>query len=257
MDDLHKLSIDNWDNLIELYMNVYRNSDGFTQTTSPIISGFSDLYGWPNFSFLDRLEQDIDSQFSCIDKGIDVGLLAPMILVHPNLHNHQQITEAFEIYSIRQIGQWPLMYYNLQGNFPSIPKPDDFKIVLVSTKESLADWQGVAYKVLFNDKRIPLTYIDAQKHALFVGYENDIPVASSSAFFGENNSSAHMCAILPEYRNKGYGKLIMQAALKASGEGGYKLCFSQSSKMGLKSWLSLGYQVSGYLDIFWKIGCQI
>jgi ribosomal protein S18 acetylase RimI-like enzyme len=257
MADITKISADNWDNLMELYMDIYRNSDGHNQTSCPISSGLSNTFGWPNFSILANLERDLDSFLSNISEGIDQGMLAPMILVHPELHNHNQITTIFEKNNIRQIGQWPLMYYDLNSSLPDYPMPNNFKIVYVDTKERLADWQQVASHVLFNDKSIPLSYLDTEKHALFVGYENGLPAATVSVFFAEEYSSAHMVAVLPEYRNRGYGKLIMRAALKISAERGYMRCFCQSSKMGLKSWLALGYKISGYVDIFWKIGNPI
>lgn len=256
MNTIDTLSIANWDNLIELYSDVSDHNTDIFFSKEPIVSYFSQKYGWPNFSLLAALKLDLNKQFSFINEAIEKNYIAPLILVHPELQNEMSITNNFENYGIRQIGQWPLIYYDLKNILPDYEMPKDFNIFYVDTDEKLSHWHDVASEVLFNNKPIPLRYEDRGKHALFVAYEKDTPVASVSAFFGSTSSSAHMVAVLPEYRKKGYGKLIMRAALNLSAEKGYRLCFSQSSKMGLKSWLTLGYQVSGYVNIFWKIGFQ-
>lgn len=254
MDSMQLLSNANWCNLVEMYLDVNISNDDVLKTNSPILSVNSEKYGWPNFSLLDKLDEDPKKHCSMINNAIELGLIAPMILVHPDLCANPLITDLFLEHGIRQIGQWPLIFYDLDKKPQKYCGQDDLRIVKVEDEEHFYDWHNVASKVLFEGRRIPLKHVHNDRHALYVAYEGCIPVATASAFFGKTDSSAHMVAVLPDYRKKGYGKTIMSAALSISAELGYEYCFSQSSKMGLKSWLNLGYQTSGYIDIFWKVG---
>jgi len=94
----------------------------------------------------------------------------------------------------------------------------------------------------------------SDEYILLIGYMLGIPVATTLLYIGSVMPNVHMVAVLPEYRKQGFGQQIFIRALELSAELGYSRVFAQASQMGLKPWLDIGFEICGYINVFWKIG---
>lgn len=248
------LSLCNWENLLEFYAKVSNDNPDFIYMVEPIPSIHSSVFCWPRFSIISQFNSDVTDNLLIIDERILSGIMAPFLLVGPKAQNNLVLYDSLEKHGIRQIAQWPLMFFDLEKITPEYNALGGMDIFRVDEGKSLRDWEILASNVLFADKPLPVNRMMSDGCALFIGYMGKTPVATSLAFFGTESSSAHMVAVHPDYRGKGYGKQIMTAAIIDSSERGYNTCYCQASQMGLKSWTALGFVVTGYVDLFWKVG---
>ena len=256
MNDLRYLNEENWRNLLEMYDDVKVHTAGIQKKTDPILSYYSAYYDWPKFSILDHVDA-VSEEIEVINRAIEEDRISPFILVNPIYHGDESLAKEFDRYGIRQIGQWPLICYDLQKKLPVYESPSAFEIRVVSDEVSLLDWLTIVQDVLFESKPVPSLIHDPGMYLLTLGYEKGVPVASVLTYFGSSSASGHMVAVIPAYREKGFGKIMFRHSLATAADRGYSFSFAQSSSMGLKPWLKLGFEISGYVDVMWKVGHTI
>lgn len=253
LNSIQALNKLNWDNLIELYGNVAKSNDKILIVDKTVTSFLSKEYGWPNLTLISEMNQDPKSVLSEINNLIENKAVSPFILIGPQLSHYHDYDSIFDIYNIRQIDQWAAIYYETLNGLPNRYSINDFEVKIVSDKEQLLQWINIVSSVLFNGKKLPLTWFENKQDTLLLGYINSIPVATSYIYNGSSIPSIHMVATLPDYRNKGFGKAIFLHSMSLVYDK-YPYILAQATRLGLKPWLDLGFNISGYYNIYWKIG---
>lgn len=76
----------------------------------------------------------------------------------------------------------------------------------------------------------------------YIGYLNDVPVATSMVLYGEGVAGLFNVATLPEARGKGVGALISYAPFIDAGKRGYKVGILHASSMGYPVYKRLGFE---------------
>lgn len=77
---------------------------------------------------------------------------------------------------------------------------------------------------------------------IFIGYDNEVPVAASMMIDHFDSVSLHLVSILEEYRYKGLGLAISYVPLMIAHQLGYKKALLTSSHMGHPLALKLGFK---------------
>lgn len=244
----------NWENLLDLYRDIQSKTEDVKIGYEPLLNFSSFVYAWPNFSIVSESENNLNDQIVMIDRAIIQNQIPSILLLNPLIQCDVQLSASLERFSIRQIDQWPVIYYDMNQGLPRLTANPDLEIELVTNKQALADWHLVARKMLFKDKQLPVSSFLTQDYILLVGYLDSEPVASTLLFVGSEVPSVHMVAVLPQHMKKGIGKSIFSKALEISADLKAKRVFAQASQMGTKPWLELGFKISGYIYIFWKVG---
>ncbi len=252
--DMASLNRLNWENLIELYEDVSASTKSFNRKTEPVLSFFSRKYCWPNFSLIQYAGFNAEVFLPRLNRSIINREISPFVLLSPMIDNYEALSDLLDRYEIRQISQWPVIWYDLAEGLPPDTAASDFNVKNVKTEAQLNSWHEIASQVLFNNKKLPLDAFLSSNYILLLGYEQDIPVAATLIFLGSAAPSVHMVSVLPEYRRKGYGMSIFRQAIVMVGEMQYNVVFAQASPMGKKPWADLGFKTTGYLNNFWKIG---
>lgn len=78
--------------------------------------------------------------------------------------------------------------------------------------------------------------------ALFVGYSDAVPVAHSMGFISDTVVGIYNVGTRPEYRRRGFGWALTEAALRFGVDAGCSLATLQSSAMGLSIYRSHGFR---------------
>lgn len=256
-NDHQSLNKANWENLLDLYKKVQSSTRVIIKHTTPVLSYKSSGLAWPNFSIINDVLNDYDDLIEKIQRAININTIPPVILLNPSLPNQSQITDALEQKAIRQIDVWPVIYFEMSKGLPKLTPNPDLRIELVTCESELMDWNLVASQVLFKGKELPINGFLNQDFKLLVGYLDSEPVATTMLFVGSEYPSVHMVAVLPHHMKKGIGKRIFARALEISADLKAKRVFAQASRMGTKPWLELGFEISGYLNVFWQVGISL
>lgn len=254
MDRLSQLNEQNWVNLNELYEDVSYQSTEITKVDEPELSIFSSRFCWPNFTIVSDRIAESEGYLSALNDSVLANKISPIFLIRHELLEHDNVAQILDGLGIRQIDMWPAIFYDLAKGLPEKHDYPELQVRIISDNPTLDLWHEIASKVLFSNKDLPVQGFLSQKYVLLLGYLDSKPVATTLVFFGSKSASVHMVAVEPEFRRLGIGKSIFSKALQLCLDNGYKIVFSQASKMGRKPWLDLGFEISGYFDIFWKVG---
>ncbi len=254
MDRSSQLNELNWKNLIEMYEDVFYQSTDIIKVDEPDLSIFSSRFCWPNFTIVSDRIAEAEGYLSALNDSVLTNTISPIFLIRHELLENGNLTAEMENLGIRQIEVWPAIFYDLTQGIPENQESLELQVRIVSDNPTLDLWHEIARKVLFSNKELPVLGFLSQKYVLLLGYLDNKPVATTLVFLGSTGASVHMVAVDPEFRRQGIGKSIFTKALQLCLDNGYKFVFSQASKMGRKPWLDLGFQISGYFDIFWKVG---
>jgi ribosomal protein S18 acetylase RimI-like enzyme len=82
-----------------------------------------------------------------------------------------------------------------------------------------------------------------------IGYYQQLPAATVLVFHGKE-AGIYMVAVLPVFRKKGLGKILMQKVHAMLTAKGYRRALLHSTKQGLSLYQSLGYQPTGKMILF-------
>ena len=122
---------------------------------------------------------------------------------------------------------------------------------LVIFCEYLISWFGFPSDVLetFTDIHMSIGIVDDYRH--YIGYLNDVPVATSSVLLADGVAGLYMVTTKPEARGHGIGSLITVTSLLEARDLGYRVGILHSSKMGYNVYLRLGFKeyckLTGYI----------
>jgi ribosomal protein S18 acetylase RimI-like enzyme len=136
---------------------------------------------------------------------------------------------------------WPAM---AMTEFPAAGRqPEGLEIRKVVDRTGLEDHLGATG----GDPEITRTWLGEglvgdPDWALFVGYSDDVPVARSMAFVDDGAVGVYNVGTRPEFRRRGFGWALTEAALVFGVEAGCSMATLQSSAMGLSMYRAHGFR---------------
>jgi ribosomal protein S18 acetylase RimI-like enzyme len=117
----------------------------------------------------------------------------------------------------------------------------------VDQYEDFKAWCDIANRVLHGfDLLNPEFYYpvcESGKMICFLGCIDQIPVATSAVMNHSGNGTLEFIATLPEYRKKGMGTLVCQAAINQLIDDGAFIISLRARSVGVSLYASLGFQV--------------
>lgn len=160
---------------------------------------------------------------------------------------------------LRLIEKVPCMAANLNNSFPDMELADNIKISEIKDKNDLSTWETIS----FNGFEMPdrakdqfgsfvssfkLGAASAQK--LFLAYVSGMPAATSLLYTDKNTAGIYYVSTLPEFRNKGCGLKITQAAMRSAKEMGFKEVTLQATSMGARVYIRAGFHEYCQAEIY-------
>ncbi|MBD2503516.1 GNAT family N-acetyltransferase [Anabaena azotica] len=133
---------------------------------------------------------------------------------------------------------------------PETPVKADFVITTVSDQQSLKYWTeivAIAFEIpdtqwdAFYNLELSLGW-ESKTFIRFIGYDNDLPVATSALYLDGQVAGLYYVATRPEARRKGFAKAIVLAALYKARSLGYLVATLQASQMGINIYRQIGFQ---------------
>jgi ribosomal protein S18 acetylase RimI-like enzyme len=257
VDKYELLNVLNWENLVTLYEDVAQKDNLVFKSLDPTLSYYSSYYDWPNFVMLKKCEEAVEVILPEIDQKIVSKELPPYILCGHEFYNYHILDDLLDKHGIRQVDQWINICYDMNGPLPQELNPPDFDLREVRNFEDLRNWTNINIALFFHGRPIPSDKFEDNKYTLLNAYEKDTPVGTIMIFWGPNGGAGiYMGGILHEYRSKGYGRKLVTTTLDYIKDRGYKYCFGQATRQGIKQWDKLGFVTTGYLNIYWKVGVK-
>lgn len=137
--------------------------------------------------------------------------------------------------------------------------PEKIKILPVRNHKDLLNWKDVSFDGFEMPARareqygafITLFKLDARSpQKLFLAYLDEKPVATSLLFTNKETAGIYYVSTLPQYRNRGCGLKITQAAMQSAKKSGYREVILQATPMGLGIYKQAGFKEYCQAEIY-------
>jgi GNAT superfamily N-acetyltransferase len=160
---------------------------------------------------------------------------------------------------LRLIEKVPCMAADLNDSVSAKQIPDNVIISPVKDKNDLFIWEDISFHGFEMPARareqyrafVSLFDLGAQSPLkLFLAYFEEKPVATSLLFTHNNSAGIYYVSTLPDYRNKGCGLKITQAAMQAAKEDGFKDVILQATPLGAKVYIRAGFKEYCRADVY-------
>jgi ribosomal protein S18 acetylase RimI-like enzyme len=161
------------------------------------------------------------------------------------------ISTLLEQNGLTPAGEVPGMVMEL-SLLPREPEPiEHFSLRKVNSPELQALWAQIAATGTgFSEEAIEqmikvestITDPQYQSQQRYIGYLEDVPVATSALVLDAGVAGIYAVATLPEARQKGIGRMMTMMPLLEAREMGYRLGVLQSSSAGYSVYQKLGFQ---------------
>ena len=143
------------------------------------------------------------------------------------------------------------MAADLQDSLSVDNSSDNIKIISVKNKQDLLVWKNTSFdgfeipeRGREQYERFVLSFDLSAKapQKLFIACYDGKPVATSMLFVHKNTAGIYYVSTLPDYRNKGCGLKITQAAMQEAKDTGFKDVILQATPMGLPVYKKTGFR---------------
>jgi GNAT superfamily N-acetyltransferase len=137
--------------------------------------------------------------------------------------------------------------------------PRDLKIRTVRAGKLLRDYHGVVALGFGMPIEIARALVSSNllldpESESFVGYVDDVPVATSTLILGGRVAGVFNVATHPEHRKRGYGEALTWRAIQRGAELGCDLAALQASDMGRPIYERMGFNLVSPYKTFHRPG---
>jgi len=152
---------------------------------------------------------------------------------------------------LRLIAKVPCMAADLNNSLSELKFSENISVIEVTDKNDLYFWEDISFHGFEMPQRAREQYgtfvssftLGAQSpQRLFVACFDGKPVAISLLFTHEKSAGIYYVSTLPDFRNKGCGLRITQAAMQAAMKAGYKDIILQATSSGEKVYARAGFK---------------
>lgn len=131
---------------------------------------------------------------------------------------------------------------------------NDLIIHPIQTKDDLNIWRDIAIAVN-GPAFVPLAdaYVSVglgNQLQSYIGWIEDVPVAISSVFYGNNAAGVYNVATLPAYRGRGIGRAITLRGLQDAKENKYEVAVLTSTETGLPVYNRIGFKPCTTMSVY-------
>lgn len=209
---------------------------------------------WPNYLFDARFEiTDIEENLRDIIRQIKRGDAPAQWFIGPR-SNSSDFIKILSKYGFNMVGQWPGMAIELLKMNTDFSNPPNLSIEVIKKEDSLSQWVSVVSTAMFGNGFMG---IDLFKNLLtdtdfnfYLAFLNEKPVATSLAFISSGIVGLYLISTLPEYRNRGIGKMITLAPLYDAKKIGYKIGGLFATQLGERIYRRIGFKEVCNFDIY-------
>lgn len=139
--------------------------------------------------------------------------------------------------------------------------PNSFQVKRVTTQAMLDEWTKINARG-FGSADYSSFHAAYARHGFgpnaqaihFIGYQENVPVTSSTLLVAGGSASVHNVSTPTELRRQGYGGAITRAALQYAIEAGFQETWIWSSNLGKSVYAKLGFTMTdfGIREYQWK-----
>lgn len=148
------------------------------------------------------------------------------------------------------------MAADLAALWAAQPSPGGLEIQRVSTSDQLEDFARIIgatqgspdpHVLRFYDLAAPTLLSGESPLWLYVGYLEEVPVATAEVTLGGGVAGLYNVSTLPAYRRRGYGTAITLRPLLDARAQGYRAAILQASAEGVSIYTRLGFEPFGQI----------
>ncbi|MFA5322548.1 MAG: GNAT family N-acetyltransferase [Smithella sp.] len=160
---------------------------------------------------------------------------------------------------LRLFAKVPCMAADLDNSFLNYKLTGNIKVVSVKTKSDLIIWKDISFngfempshtKEQYGSFVAKFNLGENAPQRLFLAYFHDKPVATSLLFMHEDTAGIYYVSTLPDYRNKGCGLKVTQAAMQSAKESGFKDVILQATSLGARVYVHAGFKTYCQAEIY-------
>jgi len=161
-------------------------------------------------------------------------------------------------HGLNSLGVLPVMAIDLSALPEQKSSTDNLSIIPVRDQQSLRHWveiAAIAFQVprtqwdAFFNLELSLGW-DSERYIRFIGYANNLPVATSALYLDGQVAGIYVVATAPEARKRGFATAITLAALEKAHALGYHVGTLQASQMGVNVYRQMGFQEYSQVDMY-------
>lgn len=170
-----------------------------------------------------------------------------------------ETTRILQNAGLRLCAKVPCMAADLNHSFLDYNLMDNIKVFSVKTKIDLMIWENISFdgfempphtKEQYRSFVAKFKLGEKAPQRLFLAYVDDNPVATSLLFMHEDTAGIYYVSTLPDYRNKGCGLKVTQAAMQAAKESGFKDVILQATPLGARVYVRAGFKEYYQAEIY-------
>lgn len=206
--------------------------------------------GWPHVIIGPVLRNNIDE----ITQLIEQDKLPPFWVIVSD----EAQPKLLEQHGYREVNRWEGMWLNKSNFSAENCIGNSLNIVEANTPQLVSDFWSVVQTALLPNKIIHLNafnlWIESKQFILLTAYFNNQPVTTALAYFNGKVAGLYFIATLPQYQRKGFASILVSAIIEKSFAQGASEIVLHSSPAGQKMYEKLGFENSGQISTFWKVG---
>lgn len=214
----------------------------FIQTTNSV---------WPNLIFnLKVTKNNLDDVLDLMEYKISTNSIPNLLICSLSDKEHFIIDKL--ISRKYKFSEWTAMTHDLVFKKPTFQS--ELKIKLVDNTLQLQYWLNIVESELMNYNKLNpdiFNYLLEKNNCYFyLGFENNIPVATSFLFIEKNNAGIYLVSTLKTNRNKGFGTQMTHKCLEKAKALHCKKVDIQATALGYNIYKSLGFKTYGDITAF-------
>ena len=170
--------------------------------------------------------------------------------------NDQQSAEILQQSGLYVVGSLPAMMYDLSNfSYKEIVGVQTIDLLDENAKHDFIHVVSTTFSRSAQDYYNLFSYLqtflyDPSALHVYLIYQEKIPVAVGMMLVHKNVATIHSIAVLPEYRGKGYSKLIVEKAMFDAQQKGSELALLLASSMGKPVYEKLGFKEYAMYSIY-------
>ncbi|MFX0199810.1 MAG: hypothetical protein ACFFCW_27115 [Candidatus Hodarchaeota archaeon] len=256
--ELLELNMNNFCKLFEWYTNSPRGSKYQDHRIRRFETERPDPL-WNGVLTSNHMEYEVDEAIKQqLEYYKSKGKLGMMWYTYPSTQP-ANMNKKLESHGFNNIAQnTPLMSIDLE-NLPESIEVPGLEIRPVRTEEEMQTFNEVigsrwdlgegVFKMKY-DVECKYGFDEDSPRQMYLGYLDDVPVSSNFLIYDSNVVGLYKTATVSRYEKRGIGTAMTLKPLFDAQDRGYKVAILQSTPMGYKVYVRLGFREDGQMDWF-------
>jgi len=210
---------------------------------------------WPNYIFDSKLKLNkIDDEIRLLKEKINTGIVPNSWFMGPG-STTTILPEILKQNGFIKTSSWPGMVLEMKNTSFDFSYPDNFSIKEINNLGDLKKWSDVINGGMFGNGfegvNLFKNSLEKEDIKLFLGFFNDLPVATSLLYLNSDIASLFLVATLPDFRQRGFGTQITLAPIKKALGYGYEFAGLFATSSGERIYKKIGFRKICDFDIYY------